>query len=552
MSKLGIALDLGTSGFRGQAIDLEEKKVLGTAITARHPLPGANVIDHLNFAIDAGSGVAHHLMMTAINQLLRLLPVGRRSDIKRLAVCGNPIQLSLFEDIEIRDLAYAGENKRRLLGIVSPDRSSKEYRGGDRFPGLEIPADCLVLIPPAVKHEIGADALAMLVLSGILDRKEVCLATDYGTNAEIALKAGDKIITGSCAAGPALEGQHINRGMLAAPGAVADLRPEGKAHRCLVLDESMALGEGELVDIASGAVLGKGQLKAKGITGTGVAATIARGFAAKLINLPRIETADTYLHLANDIRFGEEDLAEAGKAIGAIRAGYLTLAAEAGIELEEIRVAYMAGASGTYVDARKAMQIGMVPPRVKEIYQVGNTSLTMSRTLVQEPGRLKELEKIAQELRASHCMFATSKIFEKAYLLELSYWTEGLPWEQYHKLSKMYHLPELPPVELTACQVTKVDRDITEVGSAGVAVLEKVGREVCLAVFGCIACGRCVEKCPETALSLTDDDCLALRMDRCNGTACCRCEHECPEKVFHLADFWSHVLGSKNNGQPRS
>lgn len=47
----GIALDLGTSGFRAQVIDLETKETLKTVITMGHPLPGGNVMDHLDFAI---------------------------------------------------------------------------------------------------------------------------------------------------------------------------------------------------------------------------------------------------------------------------------------------------------------------------------------------------------------------------------------------------------------------------------------------------------------------------------------------------------------------
>ena len=55
MARLGIALDLGTSGFRGQAVDLDKQgSILSTAVTTRHPLPGANVMDHLHIAIELG------------------------------------------------------------------------------------------------------------------------------------------------------------------------------------------------------------------------------------------------------------------------------------------------------------------------------------------------------------------------------------------------------------------------------------------------------------------------------------------------------------------
>jgi len=540
LKKVGIALDLGTSGFRGQLIDLAEKKVMATAITARHPLPGANVIDHLNFALEAGTDLAQNIIIAAVNQVIAILLKPGEMKLDSLAVCGNPIQLSLFENIEIRDLAFAGEKKQQLLGIVPPDRGSKEYRG-ERFPALEVPRECLVLIPPAVKHEIGADALALLILSGILEQKKISLATDYGTNAEIALKVDDRIITGSCAAGPALEGQHIDRGMLAAPGAIVDLVPQAAGDRCLILDEKMIPAEGDLVRLDSGAVLAHGPARAKGITGTGVIAAVSRGMETGLIKLPRINSASTFLKLADEIRFGEDDLAEAGKAIGAIRAGYRTLAAEAGISGDDIEVAFMAGASGTYVDARKALHVGLVPPRVKEIYQVGNTSLILARMLVEEPGLLQFLENKARELRASHCMFGNSKIFEKAYLLELSYWTEGLPWGDYEKFATMYRLPHISTPHHNARVIKKVLHDISDPGPGGIKIIEKVGMVNRWEIPGCSRCGRCDTECPEAALFLDEQGGITIRMDRCSGTACRRCEHICPERVFHLPSFWMQV-----------
>ena len=106
---------------------------------------------------------------------------------------------------------------------------------------------------------------------------------------------------------------------------------------------------------------------------------------------------------------------------------------EAGIRLEDIETAYMSGASGTYVDALKAQEIGMIPAKVKKIYQVGNTSLAMARDMMRNVDNLWQMQEIADNLRQNHCMFAESKVFEKVYILELSYWTEGMPHEQYQK-----------------------------------------------------------------------------------------------------------------------
>ncbi|HXZ24233.1 MAG TPA: 4Fe-4S ferredoxin, partial [Methanomassiliicoccales archaeon] len=59
----GIALDLGTSGYRTHLVDLEKNgKIISTAITMRHPLPGANIMDHLHFWLENGSAVGHRII----------------------------------------------------------------------------------------------------------------------------------------------------------------------------------------------------------------------------------------------------------------------------------------------------------------------------------------------------------------------------------------------------------------------------------------------------------------------------------------------------------
>ena len=49
-----IAMDIGTSGIRAQAINVEDNSTISTTVTLRHPIPGANVMDHLHFAVNVG------------------------------------------------------------------------------------------------------------------------------------------------------------------------------------------------------------------------------------------------------------------------------------------------------------------------------------------------------------------------------------------------------------------------------------------------------------------------------------------------------------------
>ena len=553
MARLGVALDLGTSGFRGQALDLDQNgRILSTAVTTRHPLPGANVMDHLHFAVAIGPDRAHEVLVNAVNKLIAHLSI-RKNEVVRLAVCGNPIQLSLFQDIEIRDLAYAGKRKLEALGVVAPERDAQIVKARD-ICGLNLPAETDILIPPAVRHEIGADALAMMIQTGMLEKDEIAITTDYGTNAEMALIVDGTVYTGSTAAGPALEGQHIKDGLLALPGAISDVefRPEnctnsGSADvpvenqpisgrlKTYILNNDMATQPGDTVDPTTGNLLKKGVEKAVGITGTGVVALISQGFKANIIRLPRIITSDAEIHLPNGIKFIQKDLEEAGKAIGAVRAGHLSLCREAEIRLEDIETAYMSGASGTYVDAHKAQEIGMIPTGVKKIYQVGNTSLAMAVDMVRNVDELWRMKQIANDLRQHHCMFADSKVFENVYILELSYWTQGMPLNQYQMFLKKFGLPPLKEATAVPEVVKTVEKDIPEFGSLGLRIIPEIGEQKTIVFEDCSGCGSCIDECPEGALYMEeekDNFSITVNLALCNGLACRRCEKACNEKVF--------------------
>jgi len=564
MSKIGVALDLGTSGFRGQAIDLDRPGIIiSTAITNRHPMPGANVIDHLHFAIKVGLNFAHEMVIHAVNQVIHSLGIDR-SQVIRMAICGNPIQLSLFQEIEIRDLAYAGMGKLRSLGVDPLERNAEIVKAREIY-GLDLPGNVDVLIPPAVHHEIGADALAMIVQTSMLENDEICLATDYGTNAEMALIVDGTVYTGSAAAGPALEGQQIEEGLLALPGAISDVEIESgeikltgmngsvpaehtvvKKLKTYVLNQKMKAVLGDTVDLTNGKLLNKGEIDAIGITGTGVIALVEQGLKNGIIRLPGIHTFDKNIHLANGIKFGEKDLLESGKAIGAIRAGHFTLCELAGIKMEDVKIAYMAGAAGTYMDALKSQKIGMVPSGVQKIFQSGNTSLAMARNLIWDVDELWRMQRFCNDLKQHHCMFADSKVFKNVYLLELAYWTEGMSWKQYQEFLRKFGLPILKKASYTPQIINIVNEEQMKLGAKSNATIKITDIEQRRTVNfeSCTRCMMCVDACPENALQFDEarGD-ISISLALCNGIACQRCEQACPEGVFNFIK----LITSKSN-----
>ena len=533
--RYGIALDLGTSGFRCQAIELDSKKTVATAITERHPIPGMNVIDHVNYAMEVGEDLANGLMISAINNLFKELAIDL-SKVETVAVCGNPFQLSLFQNIEIRDLAYAGKNKLEALGVVSPDRNGAILKAKDI--GLVGMPDANVIIPPAVTHEIGADAMAMMMMTDILNEKEPCIVVDYGTNAEMALVINGNIYTGSAAAGPALEGQQIERGMLAAPGALSEITVTDKGWRCYVLDDTIAAQEGDLIDPITGKVIEEGPMhgKAVGITGTGVIAALAAGMKTGIIQNSKILTESGYLVLQDGIRISSKDVEEAGKAIGALRSGFLTLMDAAGVWVEDIKKAYMSGASGLYVDPIKALEVGMVEPGARDIVQFGNTSIGMARKIIFGEISMDELKAFAKKLLAQHVMFATSEVFKNLYSIEYSFWCGNMPFSMFNEMLDMYnlkHIPDLPDASQIKHKRLAV-RDLPDTEECKVHIIT-AGTTTTGKIEGCIGCQKCVKECPEAALSIIkkgEEFWAEIKTDRCGGTACRRCERICPNTVL--------------------
>ncbi|MBO7351753.1 MAG: DUF4445 domain-containing protein, partial [Candidatus Methanomethylophilaceae archaeon] len=240
----GISLDIGTSGTRAHSVDLSDGRIIATAVTTCHPMPGANIMDHLTFCIKNGTDLAHNILMDTVNKVISQLEIDLKK-VERVAICGNPIQLSLFQGIPVDDLAFAGENAHKAHNIQKQKRDAGVFDAS--AVGMNVPDGTELYVPPAIRHEIGADALAMMYKSGFLEQKDNCLVTDYGTNAEMALKVGDEIYTGSAAAGPAMEGQSIRCGMLASPGAISDLEYEF-IWRCKILDDQMMAGDGDQFD----------------------------------------------------------------------------------------------------------------------------------------------------------------------------------------------------------------------------------------------------------------------------------------------------------------
>jgi len=544
MMELVIGLDIGTSGIRLQAIDAQRKKILSTAISIGNPLPGGNIVDHLHFAVTAGGEFAQSVIVNNINNLLKTLDVDL-NQVKRVGLCGNPTQMSIFQGIELRDLVFGGDNMLKRLGVKRLDRRLTVIEAGALK--LAVNSEAEVFIPPTIQQQIGADALAMIIKSGMLDQKEPSMVTDYGTNAEIGLKVGDTIYTGSCAAGPAIEGGEIEKGVLASPGAISDVTPEKEKWLVKVLNDDMLSTDSYVVSPETGIVAEKlpTYYEARGITGTGTIAAMSVGFKEGLLDRlpPYIKTAEHSIHISKDknIKFTSQDYVNSARCFAAFKAGHITLSEKANLPLEEVKSFYLCGASGTYVDALKAQSMGLALPSVDHIYQVGNTSLAMADDCAIDPEWLDKMQEMADAMKPTYYAFIKDPVFKKAYIMEMDHWEHGLTAEKRLMLEKRFKVPHYPDKK-TMPQVHKiVVRDIAEFGEKGLHIIERPGIYLTGIFEGCTHCKQCEKNCLLGAIHVEDrEDGTALIKvfsGRCTGHACMKCEQNCPAKAFRFDDL---------------
>jgi uncharacterized 2Fe-2S/4Fe-4S cluster protein (DUF4445 family) len=235
---------------------------------------------------------------------------------------------------------------------------------------------------------VGADNVGVLIAEEPYKHEENQLIIDIGTNGELVLGNRYKLISSSCATGPALEGAQLAFGMRAAPGAMERILidPETKEVDYKVIGRDAWRKFSEPKD-----------MKAKGICGSGILDLLAElyssGIIAKsgvfnkkaLADHPRFrinpDNKQPEFVLAwaeessidKDIVVTQKDVRQIQLAKGALYAGCKLMVNRMG--LEKVDKVKIAGAFGTHVDRTKALVMGLFPDcEIEMIEGVGNAA----------------------------------------------------------------------------------------------------------------------------------------------------------------------------------
>ena len=381
----GLALDLGTTTVVAALTNLNSGRQLGFAATVnQQTAEGHDVIARINATIEEEDGLqklqaaARASLDQAITQVLAQEQVEPR-EVYEATLVGNTTMVHLYLGISPASLGHLP-----YVGLVGDavDLPAREV-------GLQLHPSAQVHILPGIAGFVGADTVAAALAAGFdEDDGRIRMMADIGTNCELVLRRGERLLVTSTPAGPAFEGARINCGMYAGPGAIEAVTLDGDVH-CKVIgrQEPRGLCGSGLVDV--GAELLRNEL----IDETGrlldsdeLGDQVAEALKRRLV--PREEGLSFVL--AESVVLTQRDIRELQLAKASIRTAVDLLLEKAELAAADIDEFVLAGGFGNYIDKGNAMHLGLIPELPPEkIRFIGNGALVgarlalLSRTLRQ-------------------------------------------------------------------------------------------------------------------------------------------------------------------------
>jgi uncharacterized 2Fe-2S/4Fe-4S cluster protein (DUF4445 family) len=407
----GMAVDVGSTKLAMYLVNLETGETVGKAGAMNPQIAyGEDVVSRIGYA-NHGEDYRHTLqsrLVDTLNSMLAELRQGAgitQEQVVDAVVVGNTAMHHIFAGLSVRQLGQAPY----VAAVTEPlDFPASQV-------GLALAPGAKVHLPPNIAGYVGADHVAMLLATQAWLMPGTTVALDIGTNTEISLSTGGRLLSCSCASGPAFEGAHIHAGMRAAPGAIERVQRIQGEWRISTIDG----------------------LPPVGICGSGILDAVAEMFDAGVIdsrgmlrkNAPRVLSTerggafvlasadgDGYDH---DILVTRRDVNEIQLAKAAMRAAVEILLIETGLTASAIDNFIVAGAFGTYIYLPNALRIGMFPDIPLERYhQVGNAAGIGARDMLLSLEKRQQALEILQ--RAEYIELTTHPDFADMYVKAIS------------------------------------------------------------------------------------------------------------------------------------
>jgi uncharacterized 2Fe-2S/4Fe-4S cluster protein (DUF4445 family) len=362
---------------------------------------GEDVMSRINYTMTYPNGLQtlHRSIIEGSNQLIKnlveechLLP----EDILELTIVGNTTMHHLLLGL---DPQYLGVSPFPPVIHRSIDVKARDL-------GLKVHPSANVHVLPIEAGFVGADNVGVLIAEEPYNQEGMVLIIDIGTNGELVIGKREKVISASCATGPAFEGAHIKFGMRAAPGAIERVK----------IDPNHL--EVDFKVIGDSSWQSKSRSKAaKGICGSGIIDAIAQLYRNGVIDKsgrfkdrlpsPRLRMMDGKAEfviawkeetsIGKEIAITQQDVRNVQLAKAALYTGAKLMMKRLGIE--KVDKVILTGAFGNYINPEEAMALGVFPDcDLKNVYSVGNAAGDGARIALLNRDKRSEADEIASEV----------------------------------------------------------------------------------------------------------------------------------------------------------
>lgn len=383
---LGLAIDLGSTTVAAFLAILDGNATSSADVTLapygvevcagaaglnQQTVYGADVISRLNAALTSPENKErlHRLALASINQAIDSLKLSAkvRSRIQRVTIVCNVAMHHLLARLPIEKLAVMPFEPHSSKSILDASSLMDGIFAVQVYPG-SCGEGIQVTLPPLIGGFVGSDALACLAYFGFDKAPGPMAAIDLGTNGEVMVTDGKRILTTSTAAGPAFEGVNISCGSRAVDGAVTKVRI---VENELILD---TIGSKPPIGLTGSGLLSLiNELRRAGVIEESGRISTSPGILKDRIRIGETRSRRIYLNKEETLNLTQWDVRELQKAKGAIRAAIDILMGKLGLTPADMQRVILTGSFGGQIDVEAALGLGMLPPvRPETVEMIAN------------------------------------------------------------------------------------------------------------------------------------------------------------------------------------
>nr|MDA8226382.1 ASKHA domain-containing protein [Desulfitobacterium hafniense] len=280
--------------------------------------------------------------------------------------------------------------------------------------GLKASPGARLYCLPSVSAYIGADIVAGAYVCQLFKDRGNVLFIDIGTNGEIILSNHGRLLSCSCAAGPALEGMNISSGMRAAEGAIEDLMitENGVEMKVIGNEEPIGIcGSGILAAVKE--LIRTGLVKKEGVF-IRKEKLEESDYRFEMIRLDGSKREFVLKNGRHPLFITQGDVRQVQLAKGAILSGFYALLKQANLEMNQLDEVMIAGQFGSHLPADSLVGTGILPEEVRDkLVYVGNSSKTGAYMALMSVQAKEHIEELANQM--NYIELGTTEGYERLF-----------------------------------------------------------------------------------------------------------------------------------------